>query len=58
MPWPTVVAPLTWEEVEVAVAEQRPERLTVLMEDVPGRLERHGDLFKPLLVAERALGLG
>jgi bifunctional non-homologous end joining protein LigD len=54
MPWPTVAAPLTWDEVEEAVAAKRPERLTILAGDVSGRLERHGDIFEPLLEAEVA----
>jgi bifunctional non-homologous end joining protein LigD len=48
VPWPTVAAPLTWDEVAEAVADERPERLTILAEDVTDRLERHGDLFAPL----------
>jgi bifunctional non-homologous end joining protein LigD len=56
MAWPTVAAPLRWEEVEEAAAKGRPERLTVLAQDVPTRLEEHGDPFEPLLAAERALG--
>ena len=55
MPWPTVEAPLSWDEVEGAVSEERHERLTVVIDDVPGRLERYGDLFAPLLRAERTL---
>ncbi|HYX89736.1 MAG TPA: non-homologous end-joining DNA ligase [Gaiellaceae bacterium] len=57
LPWSTVAAPLRWEEVEEAVAKERPERLTVLAQDVAGRLEEHGDLFEPLLALERELGL-
>jgi bifunctional non-homologous end joining protein LigD len=57
MPWPTIAAPLTWEEVEAAAAEERPERLTVLAEDIPARLDRYGDLFELLLRSERELGL-
>ena len=56
MQWPTVAAPLTWEEVEQAVADELPERLMVLADDIPRRLERYGDLFEPLLHAERELG--
>jgi bifunctional non-homologous end joining protein LigD len=58
MAWPTVAAPLRWEELEEAVANERPERLTVLAQDVVGRLEEHGDLFEPLLASERELGVG
>ena len=55
VPWPTVAAPLTWAEVEHAVAVDRPDKLMILAPDVPRRLERYGDLFAPLLGAERAL---
>jgi bifunctional non-homologous end joining protein LigD len=44
-PWPTVAAPLTWDEVEYAAASQRGELLLVTASDIGARLERHGDLF-------------
>ena len=44
-PWPTVSTPVSWEEVERAAAERRPELLTFLAEDVLRRVERVGDLF-------------
>jgi bifunctional non-homologous end joining protein LigD len=52
MPWPTVAAPLIWDELDDAVAAKRPERLTILVGDIAGRLEQHGDIFEPLLEAE------
>jgi bifunctional non-homologous end joining protein LigD len=56
LPWPTVAAPLGWDEVEEAVAKERPELLTILAQDIATRLDAHGDLFEPLLAAaERAL---
>jgi bifunctional non-homologous end joining protein LigD len=57
MPWPTVAAPLTWDEVGSAVSAGRPERFTILAEEMTARVERLGDLFEPLLGAERGLGL-
>ena len=48
MAWPTVAAPLAWEEVERAAADEQPERLVVLADDIPARLERYGDIFEPL----------
>lgn len=57
VPWPTIAAPLRWEEVEEAVAKEREEGLVVLAPNVAARLDRHGDLFEPLLAAERELGL-
>jgi len=58
MPWPTVAAPMDWDELEEAVESGRSERLTVLMEDVPERLGRYGDIFEPLLEAELFDGSG
>ena len=55
MPWPTVAAPVTWAEIERAVAEKRPELLTFLAEDVLARLDREGDLFAATLELEQAL---
>jgi bifunctional non-homologous end joining protein LigD len=48
MPWPTVSTPVTWDEVERAAAERRPELLTFLPDAVLRRIERFGDLFEPL----------
>jgi len=47
-PWPTVAAPLLWDEVEQAVASRRPELLVVTAADLRRRLDRHGDLFAAL----------
>jgi bifunctional non-homologous end joining protein LigD len=47
--WPTVSAPVTWEEVERCARERRPSALTFLATDVAARLERHGDLFAEVL---------
>ena len=43
---PTVSTPVTWEEVEGC---RRPEDLVFTSDDVLARVERHGDLFAPLL---------
>ena len=56
VPWPTVAAPVRWDEVEEAVAKEQEDMLRIFAPDVAGRLERHGDLFEPLLAAERAVG--
>jgi bifunctional non-homologous end joining protein LigD len=48
LPWPTVAAPLTWDEVERAAASRRSELLVVTADDVGPRLERYGDLFAAL----------
>jgi len=47
---PTVSAPLTWEEVEECRA---PGDLVLLAGDVLDRVDREGDLFAPLLAADR-----
>jgi bifunctional non-homologous end joining protein LigD len=52
---PTVAAPLTWREVEHAAMVGDASGLTVLHADVEDRIERHGDLFHPLLEVEQAL---
>ena len=51
LPWPTVAAPVTWEEVE------RAGPLTFLADDVLKRLDRDGDLFADVLELEQALPL-
>lgn len=43
---PTVSTPVTWDEVEACRA---PEDLVFTSDDVLARVERHGDLFAPLL---------
>ncbi|MEU8763000.1 non-homologous end-joining DNA ligase [Streptomyces sp. NPDC048659] len=45
-PLPAVSAPVTWAEVADCAS---PDRLVVLLSDMPGRLERYGDLLAPLL---------
>ncbi|MFD5384423.1 non-homologous end-joining DNA ligase [Streptomyces sp. NPDC127074] len=46
LPEPAVSTPVTWEEVEECRA---PAALSFLIDDIPARLERHGDLLAPLL---------
>jgi bifunctional non-homologous end joining protein LigD len=55
LPWPTVSTPVTWAEVERAAAERRPELLTFFASDVEARLDRHGDLFAPVLERRQRL---
>ncbi|MEX2290611.1 MAG: non-homologous end-joining DNA ligase [Mycobacteriales bacterium] len=43
---PTVSAPVTWQEVERCAS---PQDLVFTSDDVLARVERHGDLFAPLL---------
>lgn len=42
---PTVSTPLSWEEVHDALRAEDPERLVFDMDEVPARVEEHGDLF-------------
>ena len=44
---PTVSTPISWDEVAACA---RPEDLVFTSDDVLARVERHGDLFAPLLV--------
>ncbi|MBP2368276.1 non-homologous end-joining DNA ligase [Pseudonocardia parietis] len=46
---PTVATPVTWDEV---AACREAEDLVFTHEDLPARLERHGDLMRPLLDTE------
>ena len=52
-PRPTVSTPVTWKEVERGV---RIEDFTV--RNVPARVAKLGDLWKPLLLARRRFDLG
>ncbi|MEU3775973.1 non-homologous end-joining DNA ligase [Streptomyces sp. NPDC032472] len=46
-----VSAPVAWDEVEAC---RTPADLVFLADDIPPRLERHGDLFAPLTDPDRA----
>ena len=54
-PWPTVSTPVTWDEVERCAREGRPELLTFDARAVLERLDRHGDLFAPVLALSQRL---
>jgi bifunctional non-homologous end joining protein LigD len=51
---PTVATPVTWEEVRAC---RRPDDLVFTIDDIPARLEEHGDLMSPLLDKGNALPL-
>ncbi|MDP8955733.1 MAG: non-homologous end-joining DNA ligase [Actinomycetota bacterium] len=55
MAWPTVSTPVTWNEIERALALRRPELLTFAATDVTGRLAEVGDLFQPVLQMKQSL---
>ncbi len=50
---PTVSTPVTWEEVASAVKRKKP--LSFGIKDVFKRLEKHGDLFAPVLALKQKL---
>lgn len=52
---PTVSAPVTWREVERAVAGGDPSALGVTLADVARRLDQHGDLFAAVLAGGQHL---
>jgi bifunctional non-homologous end joining protein LigD len=52
---PTVATPVEWEEVEAACSARDLRRLAFESDDVLARVERHGDLFEPLLTLEQTL---
>jgi bifunctional non-homologous end joining protein LigD len=53
--WPTVSAPVTWDEVERTAVEQRAELLTFETSAALERIERLGDPFRPVLELEQRL---
>jgi bifunctional non-homologous end joining protein LigD len=52
---PTVSAPLRWNELERAVADQQRNAITYTAVDMPARLEQLGDVFRPVLDFEQRL---
>ncbi|GAC1381135.1 MAG: hypothetical protein NVSMB4_09770 [Acidimicrobiales bacterium] len=52
---PTVSTPLTWQELDAAVAAGNRAALRFEAPDVLRRVETHGDLFSPLLTVRQVL---
>jgi bifunctional non-homologous end joining protein LigD len=52
---PTVSTPITWEEVEACAADGDAGSLVFEADDVLERIDRHGDLFAPVLELEQEL---
>jgi bifunctional non-homologous end joining protein LigD len=52
---PTCSTPITWEEVEVTAESGDSSKLVFETEDVLRRIEKHGDLFAPVLELEQEL---
>jgi bifunctional non-homologous end joining protein LigD len=54
-PRPTVSTPVTWEEVSSCLEAGDPSRLVFEAPAVLDRVEKHGDLFEPLLTLKQTL---
>ena len=52
---PTVSAPVTWDEVETALKKKDAARLNFISDVVLERVEKHGDLFEPVLKLKQKL---
>jgi bifunctional non-homologous end joining protein LigD len=52
---PTVSTPVTWDEVEDALAAEDPDKLVFDSDAVLARVEKHGDLFAPVIELEQEL---
>jgi bifunctional non-homologous end joining protein LigD len=52
---PTASTPLEWDEVESALRHRKPERLAFEAKQVLKRIDRHGDLFEPVLKVRQGL---
>jgi len=52
---PTVSTPLQWSEVERTLKKKDPGVITFEAADVLRRVERHGDLFEPVLKLRQRL---
>jgi bifunctional non-homologous end joining protein LigD len=52
---PTVSTPVTWDEVEDALSKKDADLLTFDSAEVLDRVERHGDLFRPVVELEQEL---
>ncbi|HUD48674.1 MAG TPA: non-homologous end-joining DNA ligase [Candidatus Baltobacteraceae bacterium] len=52
---PTVSTPVTWEEVEAALQKGNPKVLSFEADQVLKRVEKHGDLFAPVLKLKQKL---
>jgi len=52
---PTVSTPLTWRELESALHAKDPNKLVFDSAAVLGRIQKHGDLFEPVLKLKQRL---
>ncbi len=54
-PMPTASTPVTWEELDMAVESKDKNLLYFEAEDVLKRIQKEGDLFKPVVTTEQEL---
>ncbi len=52
---PTVSTPVTWDEVAAALKKKDAKRLTFVSDKTLERVEKHGDLFEPVLKLKQKL---
>jgi len=52
---PTVSTPVTWEELEALQKKKDRKRLVFTSEDTLARVEKHGDIFAPVLTLKQKL---
>jgi bifunctional non-homologous end joining protein LigD len=52
---PTISTPVEWDEVKSALKKKDAERLVFLSDQVLDRVEKHGDLFAPVLTLKQKL---
>jgi bifunctional non-homologous end joining protein LigD len=52
---PTVSTPVTWQEVEAALKKKNPKLLSFEAHEVLKRVDKHGDLFAPVLELKQKL---
>ncbi len=52
---PTASTPVTWDEVEKCLKKEDPELLSFESSEVLKRIDKHGDLFAPVLELEQKL---
>jgi bifunctional non-homologous end joining protein LigD len=51
---PTVSTPVSWDEIETAM-KKKAKKLVFETEDVLRRIQKHGDLFAPVLKLKQKL---
>ncbi len=52
---PTVSTPVTWKEVQIALRKKDARKLVFQWDDVLKRVDKHGDLFEPILKLKQKL---